>query len=298
MAKEHKILFGNSGQLGKVFHSILETQSVELLGYDLPDYDICDFVLISKIMEAQKPDIVINCAAYNEVDAAENDYEAAYRINVGGAENLAILCKREGAKLVHFSTDYVFDGRRYLPGLYTEEDIPNPINNYGKTKLEGEEAIFKHLSDALVFRTSWLYGEGTQNFIWKLEQWSKENKILKIVNDEFSIPNSTHFVAKITLKAINHNLNGLYNLTCTGYCTRFDFAKTYFNETNKEQIILPCATKDIFLFTKRPMFSALSNTKISEALQIEMPHWKDELISFIHKDDKKHPNLVKMQIEL
>jgi dTDP-4-dehydrorhamnose reductase len=292
------IIFGNYGQLGRAIYNLLETQGAEILGFDLPDYDINDFLLISRIMNEEKPDIVINCAAFNEVDAAENDFETAYKVNAAGVENIAVLCKRENVKLVHFSTDYVFDGNRYTPGLYIEEDTPNPINNYGKTKLEGEGLIFKHLDNALVLRTSWLYGDGTHNFIFKLEQWSKENKILKIVNDEFSTPTSTHLVAKITLQAINHNLSGLYHLSCTGYCSRYDFAKIYFNETNKEKIIYPCATKDIFSFTRRPSFSALSNIKICEVLQIELPHWQDELISYLHKDDKKHPNLVKLHIEL
>ena len=292
------IIFGNKGQLGSAIYNILKAQNMEVLGYDLPDYDIANFLLISRIINEQKPDIVINCAAFNEVDAAEIDFENAYKTNAAGVENLAMVCKREKAKLVHFSTDYVFDGRRYISGFYSEEDTPAPINNYGKTKLEGENFISKHLDNALVFRTSWLYGDGTNNFLYKLEQWSKENRILKIVNDEFSIPTSARIVANTALKAINHNLNGLYNLTCTGYCSRYDFAKVYFDEKNKEQIIYPCATKDVFSFTKRPAFSALSNTKICEKLQIELPHWKDELISYLHKDDKTHPNLVKLHIEL
>jgi dTDP-4-dehydrorhamnose reductase len=290
------IIFGNKGQLGRAICDMLKRQEIELLGYDLPDYDICDFMLISKIINKQGPDVVINCAAFNEVDNAENNYAIAYKINTAGAENLAIICKREDIKLVHFSSDYVFDGNRYSPGLYTEDDKPNPINNYGKTKLQGEEVIFKHLSNALILRTSWLYGDGTNNFLYKLEQWSKGNRILKIVNDELSIPNSTRIVAEITLKAINNNLCGLYHLTCTGYCSRYDFAKTYFNEINKEQIIYPCTSKDIFSFAKRPNFSALSNEKISNVLQIKLPNWKNELISFIHKDDNNRPNLVKLHI--
>ena len=292
------IIFGNYGQLGKAIYDLLKTQEVEILGFDLPDYDITNFLLISKIMDKEKPDVVINCVAFNEVDEAENNFESAYRVNAAGVENIAILCKRENAKLVHFSSDYVFDGNRCIPGFYTESDTPTPINNYGRTKLEGEELVAKHLDNALILRTSWLYGNGTNNFLFKLSQWSKENKILKITNDEFSIPTSTHLVAKTTLKAINNNLTGLYHLTCTGYCSRYDFAKAYFNEVNKEQIIYPCTQKDIFSFTKRPHFSALSNAKICESLQIKIPHWRDELISYLHRDDKKHPNLIKLHIEL
>lgn len=292
------IIFGSEGQLGKAIFNTLEQKKIEILRYDLPDYDISDFLLISKIINEQKPDVIINCAAFNEIDAAEKDYEIAYKTNVIGVENLAVICKRENVKLVHFSTDYVFNGRRYIAGLYTEEDKPDPINNYGKTKLESEEVICKHLDNALILRTSWLYGDGTNNFLFKLKQWSKDNKILKIVNDEFSIPTSTYIVAKTTLQAINNNLIGLFHLTCTGYCSRYDFAKTYFNETNKEQIIYPCSSNEIFTFTKRPAFSVLSNTKICQALQINLPNWKDELISYLHKEDKKQPNIVKLHIEL
>jgi dTDP-4-dehydrorhamnose reductase len=133
----------------------------------------------------------------------------------------------------------------------------------------------------LVFRTSWLYGDGLNNFLYKLEQWAAENKKLKIVNDEISIPTSTHIVAKTTLSAIQNNLKGLYHLTCTGYCSRYEWARVYFGVVNPDIIIYPCSSKEIFQMTPRPMFSALDNAKICEALQIELPHWDKELINYL-----------------
>jgi dTDP-4-dehydrorhamnose reductase len=322
------LIFGSKGQLGKEIINLLESKNVELLGYDLPECDISNFLEISQIMHAEKPEIVINCAAFNNVDLAEIEFEDAYKTNALGVENLVSICKRENAKFVHFSSDYVFDGNRNISGLnnsslnidnlnltelglYNENDIPNPINSYGKTKLDSEIFIAKEYPEALVFRTSWLYGEGEQNFIFKLQKWAESSKYLKISDDEFSVPTSTRLVAEIVYQAINNNLTGLFHLTCTGYASRFEWAKLIFELEKKynnspykqlknETILYPAKSQDFNLLAKRPAFSAMDNSKIAEKLQIEIPHWKNELELFFknrYSDKNKSHNFRKLRNE-
>jgi len=275
------LIFGNEGQLGKEFSNLLANAEIEHYGYDLPAVDLFNYAQIDSVIKRHEPDIIINCAAFNNVDLAEFEYEAAYRTNVLGVDNLVRLCEKNDIKLVHFSTDYVFNGIKRFPGLYDEDDIPDPVNNYGRTKLEGEKLIQENLENFLIFRLSWLYGKGEQNFIHKLLTWAKDTKILKIANDELSVPTSTRLVAEISLKAINNNLTGLFHLTNTGYASRFDWAKEVFEIMEIKQIIYPAKVLDFALPAKRPNFSAMSNKKIAEKLQIEIPFWKDELARFL-----------------
>lgn len=299
------IIFGCRGQLGKEITNLLELKGANFLAFDLIDYDVTSYIPISRLLNLEKPDVVINCTAYSNVDMAEFEFEEAYKINVIGVQNLAEICKREKIKLVHYSTDYVFDGIKKipgLPGLYTEEDATNPINVYGKTKLEGEKCLLEANDDALVFRTSWLYSDGEPNFITKVKQWSEMNEFLRIADDEFSVPTSTRIVANLTYQAITNNLTGLYNLVCSGYASRLDWVKAIFELTNTEKIIYPAKVKDFNLPAKRPPFSAMDNTKLSAALQIEIPYWKDELVLFFENqkdaDKSKHPNLKRIRNEM
>ena len=296
------IIFGNRGQLGKEITNLLEFKGVNFLGFDLIDYDVTSYIPISRLLNLERPDVVINCTAYSNVDIAEFEFEEAYKINVIGVQNLTKICQREKIKLVHYSTDYVFDGIKRNPGLYTEEDTTNPINVYGRTKLEGEKFLLEENDDALVFRTSWLYSDGEPNFITKLKKWTEMNEFLRIADDEFSIPTSTRIVADLTYKAITNNLSGLYNLVCSGYASRLEWAKAIFELTNTEKIIYPAKVKDFNLPAKRPPFSAMDNSKLAADLQIEIPYWKDELALFFENqrnaDKLKHPNLRRIRNEM
>ncbi|MDR0927735.1 MAG: dTDP-4-dehydrorhamnose reductase [Ignavibacteria bacterium] len=281
------LIFGNNGQLGKEFTNQLKANEIEVIGYDLPYFDVSDFLTVSQIINREKPNVVLNCAAYTNVELAESSYEDAYKINATGVENLAICCKRDNAKLVHFSTDYVFDGKRNTPGLYNEDDAPNPINTYGTTKLRGEELGLSANGDILILRTSWLYSEEPNNFLFKVLQWANNSEHIKVADDEFSIPTSARLVVSIALKSINNNLSGLYNLTCTGYCSRFDWAKEILKLAKSNTIIYPAKAKDFVQLAKRPAFSALNNAKLSAALQIDIPYWLDDLTDFWSwKEDK------------
>ncbi len=271
------LVFGKNGQLGKEFIKKLGNKAV---GIDHSQCDISDLSTVLEIFSKEKPDIVINCAAYNLVDKAEEDFINAYKTNALGVRNLAYASKKAGSFLVHYSTDYVFDGLKE-DGLYTEEDLPNPINQYGKSKLTGEEWLKEETERFLLFRVSWVYGEGKQNFIYKLLQWAENNPFLKIAYDEISVPTSTRTIVDITLKALDSGLSGLYHLTNSGYASRYEWAKEVFHIKGINKFIKPVSSDIFNLPAKRPKFSPMSNKKISSKLSVDIPDWKEELRLFI-----------------
>ncbi|HHG73662.1 MAG TPA: NAD(P)-dependent oxidoreductase, partial [Persephonella sp.] len=186
-------------------------------------------------------------------------------------------CKKYSSYLISYSTDYVFDGTKEN-GLYTEEDLPNPLNEYGKSKLTGEKWLLEENPEKyLIFRTSWVYGEGKQNFIHKLMQWAKDSDYLKIAYDEISVPTSTRTIVEVSLKAVDQGLTGLYHLTNTGYASRYEWAKKILQIRGIKKFIHP-VSKDVFnLPAKRPDFSAMDNGKISRETKVEIKSWDEEL---------------------
>ena len=271
------LIFGKDGQLAKEFQKILENQEKGCLALSHRECDISDLNSVLKVFEEYRPDIVINCAAYNLVDKAETDYWNAYKTNALGVRNLSFACKKYSSYLISYSTDYVFDGTKEN-GLYTEEDLPNPLNEYGKSKLTGEKWLLEENPEKyLIFRTSWVYGEGKQNFIHKLMNWAENNDYLKIAYDEISVPTSTRTIVEVSLKAVDQGLTGLYHLTNTGYASRYEWAKKILQIRGIKKFIHP-VSKDVFnLPAKRPDFSAMDNGKISRETEVEIKSWDEEL---------------------
>ena len=272
------LITGASGQLGKEFVKVLSSKGIDFVALERKDLDVTNFEKVYKTLKEINPSVVINCSAYNQVDLAETEILKAFSTNAIGPYNLAITCREINAKLIHYSTDYVFDGIK--KGLYTEEDSPNPLNQYARSKLLGEELVRQVLEDYLVLRVSWVYGEGTQNFLYKLEEWAKKQEVLKVVVDEFSVPTSTKTIVEVTLKAIDAGLTGLYHLTNSGYASRYEWAKEYFKLKGINKLIYPALQADFNLPAKRPKWSVMSNEKISKALGITIREWKEGLKSF------------------
>ncbi|WP_353684449.1 dTDP-4-dehydrorhamnose reductase [Thermodesulfovibrio sp. 3907-1M] len=269
------LITGSKGQLAKEFIKHLTDKSIDFIAFSKEELDIRDTNKVFKILKELRPNIVINCAAYNLVDKAESFREDAIAVNTFGVANLAFACKEINAFLIHFSTDYVFDGTK--EGFYTEDDKPNPINEYGRSKLFGEFFLQRILENYLIFRTSWVYGEGKQNFLYKLEEWAKEREYLKIAVDEFSVPTSTRTIVEVTMKAIEEGLTGLYHLVNSGYASRYEWAKEYFRIKGIKKLILPAYQADFNLPAKRPRWSVMSCEKICKDLGIEIRKWKEEL---------------------
>ena len=281
------LIVGKNGQLGREFIKwlsgglvrSLSGEKVEWKSVGSKECDISNLSQVLNVFESVKPDVVINCAAYNFVDKAEVDYVNAFKVNAIGARNLAFACNKYNAFLIHYGTDYVFDGKK--EGLYIEDDEPNPLNQYGKSKLAGEILLKEETDDYLIFRVSWVYGEGRNNFIYKLLQWVKNQEYLKIAYDEFSVPTSTRTITDITFKALNSGLKGQFHLTNSGYASRYEWAKEILRTKKIDKLIYPISKEIFNLPAKRPDFSAMSNERIARELSIEISSWQWELRNFL-----------------
>ena len=269
------LILGKNGQLGIEFQKVLEEANFKALSHK--DCDVSNLNQVLSIFEEYKPDIVLNCSAYNFVDRAETDYWNSYRTNALGIRNLAYASKLYNSYLITYSTDYVFDGEKEN-GLYTEDNRPNPLNEYGKSKLTGEKWLIEEgIKRYLIFRTSWVYGNGKQNFVSKLLGWTKNNDYLKVSYDEISIPTSTKTMVEVTLKAIDRGLNGLYHLTNSGYASRYEWAKKILKIKGIDKFVYPVSRSTFNLPAKRPKFSAMSNERIKRELGIAIAPWDEEL---------------------
>ncbi len=274
------LLAGAGGQLAREFERAILPQGQRIVSPLENYFNITDKKQVEDIVKEARPDIILNCAAYNLVDTAEENASIAFAVNSTAVENLAVLCKKRGIFLVHYSSDYVFDGEK--KNLYAEDDIPHPLNVYGESKLRGEEAILREMlpENFLILRLSWLFGSGKQNFLYKLLEWSKQNSVLKIAQDEMSAPTYTEDVVRYTLLSLEKGLHGLYHLSNSDYCSRYEFAKYFAEKMQLKNTIQPAMLSDFSLKAKRPSFSAMSNQKISKALNTVIPHWKDAIDRF------------------
>jgi dTDP-4-dehydrorhamnose reductase len=263
---------GADGQLGRQFTEVLGTNDYSVTALNRGKLDITDAEAVQNAISHYAPDVVINCAAYNFVDKAEPEFDTAKAVNAYGVRNLAISCSKSKTLLIHFSSDYVFDGKK--GDFYTEEDEPNPINRYGESKLLGERFLSEETDNFLLFRLSWVFGEGRQNFLYKLSEWAKNRRILKIVYDQISIPTYTGDIVSITLFALRKGLRGIYHMTNGGYASRYEVARYFLERLGRDNLVLPVASDYFPSPATRPYFSAMSNSRISNELDVTIPEWK------------------------
>jgi len=276
------LIIGKYGQLTKEFQRLLSSKGEEYIALSHEEADVRDYVKLNMVFEAYKPSVVINCSAYNQVDKAESDYEEAMEVNALGPYNLALLCKEYGSFLVHYSTDYVFDGSK-SEGLYTEADEPNPLNKYGLSKLLGERFAMQTAHNMLLLSVSWVFGEGTQNFIHKVLNWSREREVLQVSVDEVSVPTWARRIALVSYEAIHKGLAGLYHLVSSGYASRYEWAKQVLKLCHKENLVVPVSADSFNLPARRPKFSAMSNERISAELGIMLPDWESDLEEYLRE---------------
>ncbi|PKL40124.1 MAG: dTDP-4-dehydrorhamnose reductase [Spirochaetae bacterium HGW-Spirochaetae-1] len=281
MKKKKFLITGSGGQLGREFVRILTEKSIDFTAPDEKECNITDRDRMSALIKSTKPDLLINCAAYNAVDNAEDDADMAYKVNSSAPGYLAEICKNLNIFFIHYSSDYVFDGKK--ENLYTEKDEPNPLGVYGRSKLEGEKAALETGCNCLIFRLSWVFGLGTQNFLYKLSQWAKANPILKISADEVSVPTYTEDVVLATLMSLEKDLSDLYHLTNTGYASRYELARFYLKTAGLKNLVIPVAMSTFNTKAKRAPFTAMSNENISQALNTSIPTWEDAVTRFIER---------------
>ncbi|MHB8844620.1 MAG: dTDP-4-dehydrorhamnose reductase [Nitrospirota bacterium] len=277
------LITGKNGQLANAFAQRLAARSLEYLAPEESRCDITDPACIRELVGAYRPGVIINCAAYNLVDRAEQERDKAFAVNGAGPRILAEAARERGAFLVHFGSDYVFDGYKEN-GLYREEDPTDPLNEYGRSKLAGEQAVREVLAArSLVLRLSWVFGEGNQNFIVKLLGWSRDQPFLKVACDEFSVPTWTETVVDVTLRALEQGLTGLYHCTNSGYCSRYEWAKAILRQQGIDRFIRPVSMDSFNLPAKRPKFSAMSSRTIAEILGRPIMEWDEAVAQFIKK---------------
>jgi dTDP-4-dehydrorhamnose reductase len=278
------LVTGANGQLGNEIRRICRNfPGLEFIFTDVDMLDITNPDAVSVFMEASKPAIVVNCAAYTNVDGAEENVKNVRKINSLAPQVLAAACAMQDAFLIHISTDYVFDGESTNP--YTEEDETNPISVYGNSKLEGEEKIKTVFDNYLIIRTSWMYSEFGHNFVRSIIALAKERESLTIVNDQIGSPTYARDLANciidIIIKSILNPkayLPGIYHYANQGTCTWYDFAQEILNITGiKGCKLIPVSTDQYPAVAKRPKYSVLDTSKVRESFGIGIPNWRDSL---------------------
>ena len=281
------LLVGSQGQLGKEFANYFKDNEIAFLGIDLIQKEeknyqvvnICDKQAVKEILQQGDFTHIINCAAYNAVDIAEEDFENANLLNNLAVGNLANLAKEFACQLVHYSTDYVFDGENSKP--YKISDKPNPVSNYGKTKYFGELAVEQNADEFYIIRVSWLFGIYGNNFVNKVISWSK-NPELKISENETSAPTYTEDVVLGTMKLLESEKFGKYHF-CNTSCTRYEWAKFILDKIDFSGKVEK-VKKEIFnLPAKRPTFSVMDTSETEKILGYKFSSWQDVTKKFLEK---------------
>jgi dTDP-4-dehydrorhamnose reductase len=278
------IVFGASGQLGQCLKTVAETRGITSI-YFPPESEanILDKDALRNLFDIYKPAWCINCAAYTAVDKAEDDIDTARNINKTGVENISALCAEYNSVLIHVSTDFVFKGDQPLP--LTENDKTEPINIYGITKLEGEVAVIDALKKYYILRTSWLYSEYGNNFVKTMLKLGAERDELKIIADQAGTPTYAIDLASCILQIIFSEITayGVYHYSNEGIASWYDFAKAIFDISETKVKTLPIKTSEYPTRAVRPAYSVMDKTKIKQTFNIEIPYWRDSLITCISK---------------
>lgn len=266
------LVTGAKGMLGQDLCPILEDAGYEVIETDVDTLDITNAEQVNQVLKDKMPEVVIHCAAYTNVDKAEEDLKTAELINVTGTENIADACGKLGITMVYISTDYVFDGTKDSP--YTPQDKPNPINNYGMTKYEGEEAVRSFCEKHYIARTSWLYGHHGKNFVETMLSL-KDKEELKVVDDQIGCPTWTVELANGILKLLDSKPYGTYHVCGSGHTSWYGFAKEIFKLSGLEVNLKPCTTDEFPRAAKRPAFSIMENEGICRNWQFALKDYLD-----------------------
>lgn len=272
------IILGAKGQLGREFEEYLK-EKAEIHSFSHSELDVLNQELVIKKFQEIKPDVVINCSAYTKVDKAEEDKEECIRVNAEGAKNVSYASYKVGAKVIYFSTDYVFDGEK--GSSYTELDSPNPLSTYGRSKLLGEIYTKDHNPNFLILRISWLYGIYGRNFVKTIINKAKKEKELRIVNDQIGSPTYTLDVVKQTWKLIQMDKVGLYHSANQGETTWYEFTKRIIEKLNLNVKVYPIKTEEYPVLAQRPKYSALDNYLLKLGGINMMGDWESALSEFL-----------------
>ena len=270
-------ILGGRGMLGTELAKICRQEGFDVTVFDLPEFDITNSQQLKETLSNTKT--IVNCAAYTNVDGTESEAELAYRVNAEAVGRLGALVKEANAWLLHVSTDFVFDGRSDRP--YVETDPPNPVNEYGKTKLAGEQLLGQSGCHHCIMRIEWTYGAAGNNFVTKLIKRAKTDKELRVVDDQIGSPTATTEVAKVICELLRIKPKGVFHFASAGYVSRYEMAKFMFDNLSIDVTLLPCKTSDYVSAAVRPLNSRFDCSKIEALLNEPIEHWQGPLERFL-----------------
>jgi len=272
------LITGSNGQLGnEMQQAAVRFPNFNYIYTDVAELDICDKGALDAFVKANNVNVIVNCAAYTAVDKAEDDVELCYKINRDAVRNIAEVATENKVKVVHVSTDYVFDGTNYLP--YTEDMPVCPATVYGKSKLEGEQALLENCKESVILRTAWLYSSFGNNFVKTMMKLGTERDSLGVIFDQVGTPTYAADLADAILQLLSNKtfVPGIYHFSDEGVCSWYDFTKTIHRMANITCDVKPIETKDYPARTPRPHFSVLNKGKIKSTYGISIPHWEVSL---------------------
>lgn len=273
-------IFGNKGQLGRDL-TLVFAEAAEVLGADLPEVDIASGDSVSAALGAFAPDLVINAAAYTNVEGAEDDRDGAFKVNELGARVVAEAAARANLPVVYYSTDFVFRGDSTTP--YDEDEPIEPNGVYAESKAAGEAATGDANDKHFIIRTAWLYGPGGNNFVEKIIRAAQTRPELKVVDDEVGSPTHTLDLAKATAALVQTSAYGTYHAVNEGACSRYEFAQTFLKMAGLDTPVHPCKASEFPSKAPRPSYSVLSNEKLCTACGFSMPPWEDALATYMKR---------------
>ena len=272
------LITGSHGQLGnEMQQAAARFPAFRFIYTDVEDLDICDKAALNAFVKANAVNVIVNCAAYTAVDKAEDDVELCYKINAEAVRNIGEVAHQNGLKVVHVSTDYVFDGTNYMP--YSEDQAVSPNTVYGKSKLAGEQALMETCEQTVILRTAWLYSSFGNNFVKTMIKLGTERDSLNVIFDQIGTPTYAADLADTILKILSHETftPGMYHFSDEGVCSWYDFTKTIHRIAGITCDVRPIETKDYPARTPRPHYSVLNKAKIKATYGITIPHWEESL---------------------
>ena len=269
---------GSHGLLGTNILPVLE-RSFTVIPYDIEEWDITDRDAGERTIRDIRPDVILNLAAYTNVDECEDCLSLADRVNAEAPGIMAKLCSDHNIKFVHISTDYVFDGEKETP--YKEDDETNPTSVYGLSKLSGEKKVLANCPDAIIIRTQWLYGHGGINFITKITKIAREQGVAEVVNDQRGCPTYAKDIADPILLLIEKNRSGIYHVANAGSCTWFDFAREIFSCLHIDVVLKPITSEQLNRKANRPRNSVFDCSRLFRDIGHRMRTWQDALHDYL-----------------
>lgn len=282
------LICGSHGQLGSDVSSLLKPDH-EVVSCSSQELDISNAAQVATSFAEHQPDVVINCAAYTAVDKCETEKQQAWLVNATGPENLAKQLETTGGRLIHVSTDYVFDGNKAATESYSEEDPLAPLSEYGRSKLAGEQAITAHCSNSLILRTAWLYGWKGNNFLKTMLRLAlaDPNRELKVVNDQHGSLTWTATLAKQIQAVLSSEMQGIVHATATGSSTWYEGACYFLDAMNVPYKLVPCSTKEYPTPAHRPANSILQNERLEKAGISVFRSWQEDIDQYValHKTE-------------